>query len=243
MKKIVVFLPAHNEETSLPLVLKRIPDEIDGIPVETIVIDDGSTDATSTVATLNGAQVYRFEQNRGLGAAVREGLYRAYDHGATVAVMIDADNEYPADQIPDVVRPILANDADYVFGSRFLGTIDGMRLYRYIGNHVFTWLQCVLLKRKIHDGQSGMRAFSRAACKHAEIIHDYNYAQVLTLNLVRKGFRLKEVPIRYRVRESGKSFIRLNYIQRVVPAIYKEWRRPIVALPIEERFERKEHLG
>ena len=127
-----------------------------------------------------------------------------YEHGASVAVMIDADNEYPADQIPDVVRPILAGKADYVFGSRFLGTVDGMRLYRYIGNHVFTWLQCLLLKQRIYDGQSGMRAFSRAACKHAEIIHDYNYAQVLTLNLVRKGFRLQEVPIRYRVREAGK---------------------------------------
>ncbi|MCT4779255.1 MULTISPECIES: glycosyltransferase family 2 protein [Exiguobacterium] len=243
MKKIVVFLPAHNEEISLPLVLKRIPTNIDGLPVETIVIDDGSTDATSEIARQHGAIVYRFEHNHGLGAAVREGLRQSYQHGATVAVMIDADNEYPADQIPDVVRPILLDEADYVFGSRFLGTVDGMRLYRYIGNHVFTWLQCVLLKRRIYDGQSGMRAFSRAACKHAEIIHDYNYAQVLTLNLVRKGFRLHEVPIRYRVREAGKSFIRLNYIQRVLPAIYREWRRPIVPLSSEERFERKEHLG
>lgn len=243
MKKIVVFLPAHNEEVSLPLVLKRIPAEIDGLPVETIVIDDGSTDATSDIARRHGAHVYRFKKNRGLGAAVREGLLRSYEHGATVAVMIDADNEYPADQIPDVVRPILAGEADYVFGSRFLGTVDGMRLYRYIGNHVFTWLQCLLLKQRIHDGQSGMRAFSRAACKHAEIIHDYNYAQVLTLNLVRKGFRLHEVPIRYRVREAGKSFIRFNYVQRVLPAIYREWRRPIVPLSSEERFERKEHLG
>ncbi len=243
MKKIVVFLPAHNEKVSLPLVLKRIPAEIDGLPVETIVIDDGSTDATSEIARQHGAHVYRFPKNRGLGAAVREGLLRSYAHGATVAVMIDADNEYPADQIPDVVRPILLDEADYVFGSRFLGTIDGMRLYRYIGNHVFTWLQCLLLKQRIYDGQSGMRAFSRAACKHAEIIHDYNYAQVLTLNLVRKGFRLQEVPIRYRVREAGKSFIRFNYIQRVLPAIYREWRRPIVPLSSEERFERKEHLG
>lgn len=241
--KIIVFLPAHNEEVSLPLVLKRIPDMIDGIPVETLVIDDGSVDATSSIARQHGAHVYRFEQNQGLGAAVREGLRQSYELGADVAVMIDADNEYPADQIPDIVRPILHDQADYVFGSRFLGTVDGMRLYRYIGNHVFTWLQCLLLKRKIHDGQSGMRAFSRAACHHAEIIHDYNYAQVLTLNLVRKGFRLHEVPIRYRVREAGKSFIRLNYVQRVLPTIYREWRRPITQLSVEERMERKEHLG
>ena len=241
--KIIVFLPAHNEEVSLPLVLKRIPDMIDGIPVETLVIDDGSTDATSAIARQHGAHVYRFEQNQGLGAAVREGLRQSHELGADVAVMIDADNEYPADQIPDIVRPILNDQADYVFGSRFLGTVDGMRLYRYIGNHVFTCLQCLLLKRRIHDGQSGMRAFSRAACHHAEIIHDYNYAQVLTLNLVRKGFRLHEVPIRYRVREAGKSFIRLNYVQRVLPAIYREWRRPVTQLSVEERSERKEHLG
>jgi len=243
MDKIIVFLPAHNEEKSLPLVLRRIPRTIDRHPVEVIVIDDGSTDGTREVALKHGARVYSFDRNRGLGAAVREGLERSYDHGALVAVMIDADNEYPADQIPDIVRPILANEADYVFGSRFLGTIDGMRLYRLLGNHVFTWIQCLLLKRRIHDGQSGMRAFSRMACAHAEIIHDYNYAQVLTLNLVRKGFRLHEVPIRYRVRETGKSFIRFNYIHRVLPAIWREWRRSVRPLPIEARTFRKEDLG
>jgi hypothetical protein len=93
----------------------------------------------------------------------------------------------------------------------------------------------VLLRKVIFDGQSGMRAFSKQAMKHAEIIHDYNYAQVITLNLVRKGFRVKEVPIQYQVRTKGESFIKFRkYMSSVLPAIYKELTRKVKKVNINE---------
>ncbi len=113
-------------------------------------------------------------------------------------------------------------------GSRFLGSIKGMKIHRRLGNYCFTFIQSLLLKKWIYDGQSGMRAFSRQALEHAEIIHDYNYAQVITLNLVRKGFRVQEVPIQYQVRTTGESFITFRgYLSTVLPAIIKEMSRPV----------------
>ena len=101
-----------------------------------------------------------------------------------------------------------------------------MRLYRRVGNYAFTALLVLLTRTKMTDGQTGMRAFSREAARRAEIVHDYNYAQVLTLDLLQKGFRLEEVPIRYKVREHGESFVRWSYPARVLPAIWREIRDP-----------------
>lgn len=230
MEKVIVFLPAFNEEESITGVIKRIPRFIDRqIKVEVLVIDDGSTDRTVEVAKAAGADhIFSFSENRGLGAAVRQGLAECYRLNASIGVMIDADNEYPPEQIPDLVDVIRKGEADYVMGSRFLGQIKGMRLHRRIGNYCFTFLQSILIGKWIYDGQSGMRAFSREALEHAEINHDYNYAQVLTLNLLRKGFLMKEIPIQYQVRTTGQSFIKFNkYMTSVLPAIIKEMKTPV----------------
>jgi glycosyltransferase involved in cell wall biosynthesis len=228
LKKIIVFLPAHNEERSIEEVIGRIPRDFHtDFKVEVLVIDDGSKDSTVSVAKKAGADHIRsFQQNHGLGAAVREGLKVSSELGASISVMIDADNEYPAEEIPELVEPIIRGEADYVMGSRFMGTIKGMKIHRRLGNYLFTLVQSTLLRRWIYDGQSGMRAFSREATMDAEIIHDYNYAQVVTLNLVRKGYRMKEIPIRYQVRTKGQSFIKFKaYMTSVIPAIYKEMKR------------------
>ncbi|MBB6282780.1 glycosyltransferase family 2 protein [Geobacillus subterraneus] len=234
--RVIVFLPAHNEEEAIGDVIRRIPRHFHpDVEVSVLVIDDGSTDRTAEAAKEAGADyICRLLENRGLGAAVRCGLEECVRRGADVGVMIDADNEYPPEQIPDILAPIFAGEADYTIGSRFLGTIRGMKWHRRLGNYAFTWLQSLLLSQRLYDGQSGMRAFSRQAMEAAEIIHDYNYAQVLTLNLVRKGFRLKEVPIHYQVRTTGRSFIKFTaYMTAVIPAIWKEMRRPVGKVAID----------
>ncbi|MFC0187958.1 glycosyltransferase family 2 protein [Fictibacillus aquaticus] len=238
-RKIIVFLPAFNEEDSITEVIQNIPRHFQhDLEVEVLVVDDGSADSTVIAAKNAGADhIVTHPVNKGLGAAVRTGLKESYRLGADISVMIDADNEYPADEIPQLIQPILEGEADYTMGSRFLGTIDGMKLHRRLGNYCFTLLQCLLLQKIIYDGQSGMRAFSRAAMKEAEIIHDYNYAQVVTLNLMRKGFRMKEVPITYKVRTTGTSFISFKkYIGNVLPAIWKEMRRPVKKRQIHEQL-------
>jgi glycosyltransferase involved in cell wall biosynthesis len=237
-QKVVVFLPAYNEEKAIGEVIKKIPRHFHPmVEVKVLVIDDGSTDQTVAVAKAAGADyIYQMGKNQGLGAAVRKGLQECVRLGADIGVMIDADNEYPAEQIPDLLAPIFRGEADYTMGSRFLGTINGMKLHRRLGNYFFTFLQSLLLRKWIYDGQSGMRAFSRQAMENAEIIHDYNYAQVLTLNLVRKGFRVKEVPIRYKVRTTGESFIKFKaYMTSVLPAIWKEMKRPVNKVKIDEQ--------
>lgn len=227
MKVLAVVVPAKDEEATLGELLDRVARvTVPGHVLRPIVVDDGSADRTSEVARERGAAVVRHAKNRGLGAAVRTGLGVAVEAGASVVAYLDADLEYYPEDIPGLVEPILAGRADYALGSRFLGGARGMRLYRRLGNYAFTALLALLTECGISDGQSGMRAFSREAAARAEIIHDYNYAQVLTLDLVRKGFRLEEVPIRYRVREHGESFVSWRYPAKVLPAIWRELRSP-----------------
>ena len=227
MQKLIVVIPAYNEEESIGKVIAKVPRNFHpDVQVEILVVNDGSVDNTVQAAIDAGTDhVLSFSQNRGLGAAVRDGLREAYRRGADLAVMIDADDEYPADHIPRVVQPLLSGSADYVLASRFMNRVRGMKLYRRLGNYCFTLLQIMLLKRWISDGQTGFRAFSRDVLRDFDIIHDYNYAQVLTINIVRLGYRLAEVAIPYKVRETGESFITYRYVARVVPAIWREWRR------------------
>jgi len=225
-KPLAVIVPAYNEVENLPETLRQMPRA--HIPdMRIIVVDDGSIDGTAEAARLGGADVVvRHEHNRGLGAALRSGLETAREMDARAAVYIDADGEYPPSQIPELIAPIEAGEADYVLGSRYLGSRDGQAFTRLIANYLFTALLCVASGRVITDGQTGFRAFSRNALERVEIIHDYNYAQVMTLDLLKKGMRLREVPISYRRRTRGSSFIGPSYLWRVPVAMVREMLAP-----------------
>ena len=230
MRPLVVVVPAKDEEATIGELLDRVRRiRVPGHETVPIVVDDGSTDRTASIARARGAVVVGHQENRGLGAAVRTGLRAAVEAGAPVIAYLDADLEYFPEDVPRLVEPVLAGRADYVLGSRFLGSdgaTRGMKLHRRLGNFAFTALVALLARRGLSDAQTGMRAFSREAAARAEIIHDYNYAQVLTLDLLRKGMRMEEVPIRYRLREHGESFVSWTYPARVLPAIWRELRSP-----------------
>ena len=220
---VLFFMPALNEEETVESCVKRCPESVLGRNVEILVIDDGSTDRTAQRAKDAGAKVISLPVCGGLGAAVRIGLEYGVDIGAAAIAFCDADEEYPPDELENLIEPILSNGADYVVGSRFLGTIKHMRPHRRFGNKVLTVVLSVIARRRITDGQSGYRAFSYEAAANAEIIHDFNYAQVLTLDLLAKGYRYLEVPISYRFRTKGDSFVKLGgYLRKVVPAVYRE---------------------
>ncbi len=225
---VVLFLPAHNEEARVSGVIERAPAAVGGRAVRVLVVDDGSLDATAAVAGAAGADVVALGSNRGLGRAVAEGLRRAVeDYDASVVVFCDADGEYDPAEIGSLVEPVLAGEADYVVGSRFAGRIEHMHAHRRVGNLILTrWVRW-MTRRPVTDGQSGYRALSAQAAREVRIPHDYNYAQVLTIDALQRGYRYAEVPIGYRFRRSGTSFVRLGrYLRQVVPTVLAQLQSP-----------------
>ncbi len=222
---VVFVVPAHNEEANLPGVLVAIAEA--GVEdARVVVVDDGSTDGTAATAEAYGALVVAHGRRRGLGAAVRTGLAAARGLRARAVVYLDADGEYDAREARRLLAPIEAGEADYVLGSRFGARPEGMTRSRRAANRAFSALLSVLCRRWIEDGQTGFRAFSPRALEVAEIVHDYNYAQVLTLDLLRKGMRMREQPITYRRRRAGRSFVSATYLWRVPLGIAREIVRP-----------------
>ena len=219
---VAIVIPAFNESESLPKTLSQIPhNQINDLHV--IVVDDGSTDDTAILAESYGAKtVISHDRNHGLGAALRTGLKAARNIDARAAIYIDADGEYNPSEIPILLEEIDSGRADYVLGNRIVKKGERQDFSRQFGNRLFTTLLSISCGRRIKDGQTGFRAFSRNALEVAEIIHDYNYAQVLTLDLLKKGLRLTEVPISWRRRRFGKSFINWQYLWRVPVGMARE---------------------
>ena len=218
---VVLFLPARNEAPRVGGVIARAPESVLGHPVVVVVVDDGSADDTAAVAVAAGAKVVH-GGGCGLGAAVRAGLAEAVTLGAAAVAFCDADGEYDPAELAALTRPILEGEVDYVVGSRFAGRIRRMHRHRRAGNQVLTTWVRWLTRLPVTDGQSGFRALSAGAARSAELVHDYNYAQVLTLDLVGKGFRYAEVPITYERRRHGRSFVTAGrYLRNVLPAMAK----------------------
>src|SRR3989344_6992761 len=155
---VVVYIPAYNEENSIEKVIKRIQELYQGanqkdFVLDVIVIDDGSKDKTAQVAKEAGVKrVVIHPYNRGLGAATRTGLQTALEMGADIAVKIDADMQNFPEDIEKLVRPILEDRADCVFGSRFLGGFKyGKPFYRKLGNNFFSWIVSKITGLRITD--------------------------------------------------------------------------------------------
>ena len=212
---VVVFIPAYNEESSIGEVIKKIREQYIGgkwqdYVVETIVVDDGSKDRTAEVSREAGVKrVVIHPYNRGLGAATRTGLQTALEMGADIAVKIDADMQNFPEDIEKLVRPILEDRADCVFGSRFLGGFKyGKPFYRKLGNNFFSWIVSKITGLRITDAATGLMAFHKRYLEIFTIIKDYNETQQLMVDSWGKHMRVMEVPIGFGKREAGQSFIK-----------------------------------
>jgi hypothetical protein len=223
--RCLAIVVARDEEPAVGGVLAGVPDSACGMPLDVLLVDDGSSDATAAIGREHGARVHSHERSHGLGAALRTGLEIARDEGYGAALYIDGDGEYDPADLERVLEPVARGRADYVLGSRFLGAREGMSWHRTLANRSTSALLGFLLGTVTSDAQTGCRAFSARALAAARIRHDYNYAQVLTISLWGAGIDPVEVPISYRRRASGRSFVRYpEYLARVAPAVWREWR-------------------
>jgi glycosyltransferase involved in cell wall biosynthesis len=226
---LAVVIPAYNEEPTVAEVIASVPAAAAGLETEVIVVVDGAEDGTAARAIGAGALVCDVPVNRGQGAALRLGYRLARARGCQVIVTIDADGQYEAEEIARVVAPILAGRADFVSGSRRLGTELTTDTARHAGVIVFGALISVLVRRRITDPVCGLRAM-RPELTTAVVLEQPQYqASELLISAALHGFRLAEVPTTMRDRgdhaTSTKKGGNLLYGARFARAAVHTWWR------------------
>lgn len=202
---VVVVIPAYNEAENIGHVLKAMPKTVCGVKLQTIVIDDGSSDATLETAREAGALAVRSPINRGGGAALRLGFDLARQGGAEIVVTMDADGQHLPEEIERLVEPIIDDRYEFVIGSRILGRREKDSVVRFIGIHVFNWLIRLLTPAKITDCSNGFRALRIKDLERIELRQDQFHTSELIIDAARRGIRIGEAPITVKRRLSGES--------------------------------------
>jgi glycosyltransferase involved in cell wall biosynthesis len=208
--RVLVVIPAHDEQASLPTTLAEVRGRAPGVDV--LVVDDGSRDDTTRVARAAGVTAVRHPVNLGVGGALQTGFRWAVRHGYDVAVQLDADGQHDPAYLDALLAPIAAGRCDVSIGSRFVSS-TGYRApwNRRIGMLLFSGVVRLALGRPIYDTTSGFRAYARRVmevCQH-DFPKDFPDAPLL-ISLARQGFRLEEVPVVMRERTAGQSFYTLG---------------------------------
>ncbi|MFA6995489.1 MAG: glycosyltransferase family 2 protein [Patescibacteria group bacterium] len=200
---IVCVIPAFNEEANITRVIAGVRPYVQ----EIVVVDDNSRDSTAVLAAAAGATVLHHHINRGQGAALQTGNDYALRHGADIIVHFDADDQFLASEIPDMIQPLVEARADIVFGSRFLGKKANFPpIKKYIINPLAQIFTRFFLGIKLSDSQNGFRALSRQA---AQVIQIDNRAMAHASEIQSKAFQQKlrvvEVPVTVIYHEFGQK--------------------------------------
>jgi glycosyltransferase involved in cell wall biosynthesis len=221
--KLIIQLPCYNEEGSLGVALQALPRHVEGFDsVEWLIIDDGSQDGTVRVAREHGVDhVVRFTKNQGLAAAFLAGLDACLAAGADVIVNTDADNQYSADSIPDLVAPILAGRADLVVGARPIQSIGHFSSTKKLLQRVGSWVVRVASNTAIPDAPSGFRALTRKAAMQLNVFSEYTYTLETIIQAGQKRMAIASVPIRVNADLRPSRLVRSipSYVARSVLVI------------------------
>lgn len=228
---LIVALPALDEERTVADVIRGVPRDIPGVGrVDVVVVDDGSRDATAQRAVEAGAFVIRHPAPRGVGAAFHSALAHGIEQGADLILSIDADGQFDPADIPKLVAPVLAGEADLATASRFVdpSLVPDMPRAKLWGNRMMSALISRLAGQTFHDVSCGMRCYGRRAALQLHLVGRFTYTQEVVLNLAFKGLRIVEIPIRVRgEREFGGSRVAGNlwrYAWRTVRIIIRSYR-------------------
>lgn len=205
--KLIVYLPAFNEEANIQHVLANLPKTLDEIDlIQYLVVDDGSTDGTASLAAAAGAKVVSHANNRGVGAAFHTAVQFALENAADIMVGMDADGQFDPQQIPALIQPILNKNADMVVGNRFeLGKPQHMSRLKYWGNSQVSNLISFVCGQRFRDVSCGFRAYSREALLRLNVFAQFTYTHETILSLAYQGLRVVECPIRIRYYPERKS--------------------------------------
>ena len=218
MVKLIIQVPCLDEAPRIGGLLASLPRELDGVDrIESLVIDDGSTDGTADAARAAGADhLVRFPQNRGLSVAFQTGLQQALRAGADIIVNTDADGQYDVSSLPDLIAPILAGEADIVVGDR-----------RPDENREFSWVKRKLQRigtrivelagaRGAADATSGFRAYTREAALDLIVVNRYTYTIESTIQAGLGPLRIAWVPVRTnpKIRDSRLVGSTWGYVRR-----------------------------
>lgn len=212
MKKVLLIIPAYNEEDNILNTYKKITDynKKHNAGYDIIVINDGSTDKTSEICHKNDIPVIDLIHNLGIGGAVQTGYKYAYKNDYDIAVQFDGDGQHDVRYIKTIIDPIIEEKADLVIGSRFVGDIDTFKttFARRIGISIISIFMRFATRKKIYDTTSGFRAVNKEIIKDFSLSYPIEYPEpITTAEVLKKNYRVLEIPVEMKEREGGASSI------------------------------------
>jgi len=223
--KLIIQIPCLDEEETLPVTLRALPRSVPGFDeVEWLVIDDGSTDRTIEVARAHGVDhIVRLTNNKGLASAFQAGLDASLKLGADVIVNTDADNQYDARDIPSLVAPIVAGDADMVVGDRQVMTIEHFSPLKKSLQRLGSWVVRQASSTSVPDTTSGFRAYNREAAVALQVVSKFTYTLETIIQAGKLLVAVDHVPVRTndKLRESRLFPSMWSYVRRNGLSIFR----------------------
>jgi hypothetical protein len=226
-REILIIVPAYDEEEGIRGVLRKVPEELLGYEVKTVVVDDGSADATEAIALEEGFPVVAHVVNRGQGDALRTGFAIAQLERAEIVINLDADGQYKPEEIERLVKPIIEDKADFVLGSRFMGFYEEAGSVRHVGVVFFSKMISLLTGTRISDCTNGFRAIRVSELHKLDLREDRFNATEIILEALKKKLRFEQVPVTMLSRTAGetKKPAKLAYPLGVFRVIIQTWLR------------------